>query len=224
MTLFLAEQLSCRPSFMARRQLQGSQAYGKLIVDIRNYQNETVVIQWLETMPWFISYYLHTLKATLNVLQQRLSFVLAYLKCLFIISPPLANIDEVVDVLAYVPPSQKHPLLFEANVKLPPRSHLNLQIKLSKASIAYTDHPPDANRGWDLPPAIFSLLDGDRVKRFYSHILLGDLATPDFSMPYNVIIMTSTLTALFFGSIFNILTRSFVWVRVMPSEDKVKIE
>jgi len=123
-----------------------------------------------------------------------------------------------------VPPSQKHPLLVEANVKLPPQSHLNLEIGLSKASIAYTDHPPDASRGWDLPPAVFSLMDGDRIRRLYTNILLGDLATPDFSMPYNVIIMTSTLAALFFGSIFNVLTRSFIWVRVALMEDKVKIE
>ena len=37
-----------------------------------------------------------------------------------------------------------------------------------------------------------------------------DLATPDFSMPYNVIIMTCTLIALCFGSVFNMLTRRFL--------------
>lgn len=33
-------------------------------------------------------------------------------------------------------------------------------------------------------------------------------------MPYNVIIMTSTLLALFFGSIFNILTRRLVALKI----------
>lgn len=40
--------------------------------------------------------------------------------------------------------------------------------------------------------------------------LLLSLPTPDFSMPYNVIILTSTVMALAFGSIFNLLVRRFV--------------
>jgi phosphatidylinositol glycan class T len=36
------------------------------------------------------------------------------------------------------------------------------------------------------------------------------LATLDFSMPYNVIIMSCTPIALMFGSVFNMLTREFV--------------
>lgn len=40
--------------------------------------------------------------------------------------------------------------------------------------------------------------------------LLLPLPTPDFSMPYNVIILTSTVMALAFGSIFNLLVRRFV--------------
>jgi hypothetical protein len=40
--------------------------------------------------------------------------------------------------------------------------------------------------------------------------LLLSLPTPDFSMPYNVIILTSTVMALAFGSVFNLLVRRFV--------------
>ncbi|KAH0055487.1 hypothetical protein KCU72_g4585, partial [Aureobasidium melanogenum] len=36
------------------------------------------------------------------------------------------------------------------------------------------------------------------------------LPTPDFSMPYNVIILTSTVMAMAFGSIFNLVVRRFV--------------
>ena len=48
----------------------------------------------------------------------------------------------------------------------------------------------------------------------YTPVLLVDLATPDFSMPYNVIIMSCTLIALIFGMVFNLLTRKFTLVRV----------
>lgn len=94
---------------------------------------------------------------------------------------------------------------------------------VTKAFLRYTEHPPDAQRGWDLPPAIItpvrsmdnnvseSILPMDG--RIYTSALLVDLATPDFSMPYNVIIFTCSLIAFIFGSVFNLLTRKFVVVR-----------
>jgi phosphatidylinositol glycan class T len=51
-------------------------------------------------------------------------------------------------------------------------------------------------------------------RRIYTPALLVDPATPDFSMPYNVIIFTCSLVAFIFGSVFNGLTRSFVVLRV----------
>lgn len=51
-----------------------------------------------------------------------------------------------------------------------------------------------------------------------------ELATPDFSMPYNVIIMSCTLIALIFGSFFNLLTRKFVVVKIPAAGTKEKEE
>ncbi|EED80547.1 predicted protein [Postia placenta Mad-698-R] len=126
------------------------------------------------------------------------------------------------------------------------------QWDVMKPFLRYTEHPPDAQRGWDLPPAVFLPFSfgegnysvahthddrdagahraGDRepqalaphaqapveaqAQRMYTPVLLVDLATPDFSMPYNVIIMSCTLVALIFGSVLNLLTRRLVIVRV----------
>lgn len=53
--------------------------------------------------------------------------------------------------------------------------------------------------------------------------LLLSLPTPDFSMPYNVIILTSTVMALAFGSILNVLVRRFVGVdEVERTGDRIK--
>lgn len=101
------------------------------------------------------------------------------------------------------------------------------------------EHPPDAHRGFDLPPAIIKVLDEElqsetsslqvydgkgkeklklkkgfgkkskRIPKIFTTTSLVELAVPDFSMPYNVIIMTSTVIALFFGSVFNNLVRSY---------------
>lgn len=87
---------------------------------------------------------------------------------------------------------------------------------VTKSFLRYTEHPPDAQRGWDLPPAVLVPLTSEHInlQRIYTPVLLVDVATPDFSMPYNVIIMSSTLIAFIFGSIFNLLTRKFALVRI----------
>ncbi|KNZ49623.1 uncharacterized protein VP01_489g4 [Puccinia sorghi] len=49
-------------------------------------------------------------------------------------------------------------------------------------------------------------------RRHWTTCGLIELATPDFSMPYNVIIVTSTAMALFFGSVFNLLVRDYTLI------------
>ncbi|CAD6951463.1 unnamed protein product [Tilletia controversa] len=46
-------------------------------------------------------------------------------------------------------------------------------------------------------------------RRVFTEAALIELAVPDFSMIYNLILFTSTEIALFFGSIFNLLVRRF---------------
>jgi phosphatidylinositol glycan class T len=118
---------------------------------------------------------------------------------------------------------------------------MKLALSLDKRFLKYTEHPPDAQRGWDLPGAIFSPLHNATLPalgsagirapvgvelaprtHIHTRTLLVDLATPDFSMPYNVIIMTCTLVALMFGSVFNLLTRQFVVVDLTPAEEVAK--
>ena len=153
-------------------------------------------------------------------------------------------IDDLLKHLSFIPSRDdlRRASMLEAVLSVPPRSTLSVAISFRKAFILYTEHPPDAHRGWDLPPAVLtpicsglnpttpktlqSELDSVALgesqsntcgPRTYTSTLLVDLATPDFSMPYNVIIMSSTVVALFFGSIFNLLTRKFVVVRVGKS-------
>lgn len=116
------------------------------------------------------------------------------------------------------------PTTFESVLSLPPNSSIHLTVEVTKSFLRYTEHPPDAQRGWDLPPAVFVPLNAsgngssgeshENFQRIYTPVLLADLATPDFSMPYNVIILSCSLMAFIFGSIFNLLTRKFVVVRL----------
>ncbi|TFY80014.1 hypothetical protein EWM64_g4001 [Hericium alpestre] len=148
-------------------------------------------------------------------------------------SPYRAELTPLVDGqftnMTYTPPvPHARPALLQAVVSLPPHATLRMNMDARKSFLRYTEHPPDAQRGWDLPPAVFVPRDANAssqerhwggARRVYTPVILVDLATPDFSMPYNVIIMSCTLIALIFGSLFNLLTRKFAVIHV--GEEKV---
>ncbi|KAJ7511984.1 GPI transamidase component PIG-T [Mycena galericulata] len=177
-----------------RRTLQGSsQDRGKLSVFIKNDGTAGVQVAYLETLPWIVQFYLHTLTLRIDG----------------VVRPDL------LQNVSYIPPiPHGRPMTFQAVLALPARSTVHLSVDVSKAFLRYTEHPPDAQRGWDLPPAVLVPLSGPaQGRRIYTPTLLVDLATPDFSMPYNVIIFSCSLVAFIFGSVFNLLTRRFVVVR-----------
>jgi hypothetical protein len=135
--------------------------------------------------------------------------------------------DDIITNITYIPSvPHSRPTTFQAMVRIPPRTTIEITMDVTKAFLRYTEHPPDAQRGWDLPPAIFTPVEFENNSlsllpldgRIYTSTLLVDLATPDFSMPYNVIIFTCTLTAAIFGNIFNLLTRKFLVVHVVPDK------
>lgn len=143
--------------------------------------------------------------------------------------------DELMSNLSYIPPiPHGRPATLQSVLTLPAESTLDLSIDVTKAFLRYTEHPPDAQRGWDLPPAVFVPLDSAQNSstksrllfsdRVYSSTLLVDLATPDFSMPYNVIILTCSIVAFVFGNSFNLLTRSFITVDLRDKEKKEEKE
>ena len=45
--------------------------------------------------------------------------------------------------------------------------------------------------------------------RLHSESLVVSMATPDFSMPYNVICLACTVVALAFGPLFNLTTKRY---------------
>lgn len=104
-------------------------------------------------------------------------------------------------------------------MRIPPASTVFLTYHFEKSILRYTEYPPDANRGFDVAASIITILpstspDAPPALRKTSNLrttsLLLSLPTPDFSMPYNVIIFTSTAIALAFGGLYNILVRRFV--------------
>lgn len=142
---------------------------------------------YMESLPWFMKLYLHTLKAK--------------------ITRGNDTGEKVIQEMYYRPAlDRKRGTQLEIRLHIPANSTTVLTYDFEKAILRYTEYPPDANRGFDVAPAVITI--GDVSIRTTS--LLLPLPTPDFSMPYNVIILTSTVMALAFGTIFNRLVRQFV--------------
>lgn len=99
----------------------------------------------------------------------------------------------------------------EVSATLPPGTELSFEISYESEFLHISRHPPDANRGWDLPAGVVvvSGFEDGRLttERHYTEGLLLSLPTPDFSMPYNVITLTCTVVALFYGSVVTLTTR-----------------
>lgn len=174
----------------ASRQITGyGQERGGMHTVITNPQAISQRIIYLESLPWFLRPYMHTL-----------------------------NINGATAERMYYTPAvdRRKGTHLEILLEVPAHSQVELTYDFEKAILRYTEYPPDANRGFDVAPAIIRVLPADGSDEQGSYLrttsLLLPLPTPDFSMPYNVIILTSTVIALGFGSIFNLLIRRFVLV------------
>ncbi|KAH6334994.1 hypothetical protein HBI37_151190 [Parastagonospora nodorum] len=189
------------PPLFAARTINGhGQERGSTQSVIRSPSTtDTVEFVYLESLPWFMKPYLHTLRARLDTTS-----------------------DSPIKETYYRPAiDRKRGTHLELRMLIPPNSTLTLTYDFEKAILRYTEYPPDANRGFDAAPAIIRVLspnkgDGKGVYIRTTSLLLP-LPTPDFSMPYNVIILTSTVMALGFGNIFNLLVRRFVGADEVPA-------
>ena len=166
---------------------------------------DPVNVVMFESLPWYLRPFMHTLKA--QIIETEFPFNW-----------------EVIKDLYYKPAvDRRRGTQIEVVLSIPPASVVMVTYDFEKAILRYTEYPPDANRGFIVAPAVVRILDkvdaSGNAKAIYLRTtsLLLALPTPDFSMPYNVIILTSTVMALAFGSIFNILIRRFVAFDEVPA-------
>ena len=191
------------PPLFASRQITGYGAErGGMLTVLRNPYPYAQAIIYLESLPWFLRPYMHTLAITV-------------LETGKLIKPEKMHYTPALD--------RERGTHLELLLTIPASSTVELAYDFEKAILRYTKYPPDANRGFDVAPAVIRVLPnaeqagaGGQGKYLRTTSLLLPLPTPDFSMPYNVIILTSTVIALGFGSIFNLLVRRFVLAEEVP--------
>ena len=179
--------------------------------------HDPVTFVYFESLPWFMKPYLHTLTARLSPSNS---------------TSASASPHPIIGETFYRPAlDRKRGTQLELLLTVPPASTVILTYDFDKAILRYTEYPPDANRGFDVAPAVIRILSSadhntnstipSSANPVYIRTtsLLLPLPTPDFSMPYNVIILTSTVMALAFGSIFNFLVRRFVMAEEVEGYD-----
>ncbi|WFD05989.1 Subunit of the glycosylphosphatidylinositol transamidase complex-like protein [Malassezia vespertilionis] len=200
------------PPFRASRQVRGyGQERNTVCLTLRNDLAVPVHVAYYDHLPWFILPLMHTLQAhaAVDAYDEHDGFVRFR--------------DEVetpfVGDAAYTPPVLRNSTgSVELTLRVPAASTLTVTYTILKRVLHYAEHVPDPHRGVDLPPAMFVLLHTPthasamarvQAARIYTAPSLLDIAVPDFSMPYNIILFYSTFVALFFGSLLNIMIRRF---------------
>lgn len=188
------------------------QVRGGLAVQIENKcRTCSVFIRYHDVIPWYLRLYFSTLKykSVPRSIQNHSDFHSA------------AKVINYEFEPAHVR-GRPHQLMIEA--LLPPSTSLIFSIQFEKAFLRLSEHPPDANRGFDIPAAtvVFDIARATDERKqvdtrtmetqnppriIYTEPLLVALPTPDFSMPYNVITLTSTALAFFIGTMLNTLLR-----------------
>ncbi|KAK6454967.1 GPI transamidase component PIG-T [Scheffersomyces xylosifermentans] len=188
------------PPLYVTRSLTGySQDKGGLRVTFTNPSDEeTVDFVYFESLPWFMRLYLHTLTVEVKKDGEIISNAIdtSYIKDRFY--------KPAVD--------RKRPSHLELSISIPPKSSLTLTYQFDKSLLLYHEYPPDANHGFAIEPAVVTIFDkdGNDIYEARTTSLLLTLPTPDFSMPYNVIILTCTVMSLAFGTIFNLLIKKVI--------------
>ncbi|KAK5702046.1 Subunit of the glycosylphosphatidylinositol transamidase complex-like protein [Elasticomyces elasticus] len=200
-----------QPPLYATRTITGSgQQHGGMHARLHNPHPYAQTITYFESLPWFLRPYIHTLRVRNSETHE----------------------DVKLEKMFYTPAKDRERgTHLELMFTVPAKGEVELSYDFEKAVLRYTEYPPDANRGFDVAPAVIRILPNNtngegaassqhlgegQGSYIRTTSLLLPLPTPDFSMPYNVIILTSTVIALGFGSIFNLLTRRFVLAEEVP--------
>lgn len=185
------------PLYVSRSLTGYGQDRGGLRTVFRNPGSQPVKAIYFESLPWFMRIYLSSLK-----LEPGVNF-----------SDELV-LEDVINSTYYLPAVDRaRPTHLEYIVTVPANTSFALTYQFDKSLLQYAEYPPDANHGFEIEAAVITVIKPRRYQMRTAALLLL-LSTPDFSMPYNVIILTSTVIGLIFGTLFNMLVKRLVPVEV----------
>ncbi|CDR99708.1 hypothetical protein [Sporisorium scitamineum] len=120
-----------------------------LQVVLENEKRVPQRVLWYETLGYFVQPYLHTLSQSVEFLSSSSEDELLR---------SVADYENPVEDVVYQPTvgtrGERKPFVLETVVRIPASSRVVLTMELKKVFVAYSRHPPDAHRGFDLNPAL----------------------------------------------------------------------
>lgn len=174
---------------------------GGFRITFKNPTDSPVDLVYLESLPWYLRIYLHKLR----VIKKQGSLK----------PQEIPELEVIRNILYTTAIDRKRPAKIEVLMRIPADTSITVTYSFDKSLLLYSEYPPDANHGFELDPAVVTLIkeENGQIVPYYTlrtTTLLVLLPTPDFSMPYNVIILTSTIMALIFGTVFNFLVKRVI--------------
>ncbi|XP_063676917.1 GPI transamidase component PIG-T-like [Bolinopsis microptera] len=170
-----------------------SSSSGHLVSVFTNSKDHDIKILYLQSIPWYLRAYVHTMK-----LEQIL---------------PASKQLSFEDLSLTLAKDRSHPYTFETILTVPAGSTTKFSIQFDPLMLRWNEYPPDAHHGRSIPSGIITFKNDGQVVRLYTESPLVYLPTPDFSMPFNVLCLVSTVIAIVYGSIFSLTTKDLVCIK-----------
>ena len=212
------EKPSMKGFVTAHRWLVGwGQQNGKLALEIENNLARTVSIRYRQVTPFMLRFKFHTMTSHFTSIKTHKTLDL-----------------DVSHFSAHPGQDRVSPTSMVLTLDLPARSKVIVTIEYDLVFLHWTEHPPDAHRGFDVSAGVLLVsVDSKALEEMqkkakegylapvttssqgqhhfliYTEGLVLSLPTPDFSMPYNVITLTSTVITIFFAFSVKTLTRRY---------------
>ncbi|CDH10753.1 related to GPI transamidase component GPI16 [Zygosaccharomyces bailii ISA1307] len=190
------------PIYVSRSLTGYGQDRGGLRTVFSNPTENPVTLIYFESLPWFIRIYLSSMHLEDNVQ-----------------IPSNLTLNNLLKSRHYIPAADRiSPTHLEYTITIPSNTTIAVSYQFDKSLLQYAEYPPDANHGFEIESAVITVVSPTTYQLRTATLLLL-LSTPDFSMPYNVIILTSTVMGLIFGTLFNLLVK-----KMLPVEEADKIQ
>lgn len=156
-------------------------------------------VAWLQITPWYLRTMAHTLRVTRRPLPSSTGPEGA-------VSGAAPVAVEPTETRFQPARDYGRPAVLEAVLRLPPLSETTIAFHVQPAFMRREAYPADPNRGLDMPAAVLTVLPTG--ERLYSAPEAVRLPLPDFSMPFNVVILTMVVMWLTFHTLARPALRS----------------
>lgn len=195
-----------------RRLRGGGKDLATLYIKWTNLTDKPLHVKHLDMIPWFLQIYTHTLKFKRNGNE--------------IGNQEKGNGEGGTIFMPYISILPCHLKIRSTQMEiiftLAPKDSLIMTMECMKKFLQFIDFPFDPNRGLDIPGAIVQYHDNENGNgndnkndsssfkyEFTTPTILMTIPTPDFTMTYNIITLSSTILSIFYGAFFNFTYRRF---------------